>query len=188
MEQEKEMLNEIELERAVYDEVIWALNQNKNIKIEKGLFEDVEFCERRIKEEELKKDGVWKKKEMEWEEKRQKEKELGKKKQNEQQEKEIRERREIELKLKTKMEEENEKIDENINTSVFTITNTVGAESNVRHRKITAEEEVERTESMADPVEKRGAGSDADKRRSGLPALLLSLLCLLGGWWCWSHR
>ena len=65
MEQEKEMLNEIELERAVYDEVIWALNQNKNIKIEKGLFEDVEFCERRIKEEELKKDGVWKKKEME---------------------------------------------------------------------------------------------------------------------------
>ena len=76
LEEEKKFQDEVDFERSLHDECIWALTLEKEQAEENGDQSKVLWCGMRIKEESELMSRVSTKKELEWKEKRQREKEL----------------------------------------------------------------------------------------------------------------
>ena len=73
IEEEMKLQEEIDLEKSLYDEVIWALTLEREQAVEFGDQGKVEWCNNRISEEQLRRGEVYNKKQIEWRERKRKE-------------------------------------------------------------------------------------------------------------------
>lgn len=73
IEEEMKLQEEIDLEKSLYDEVIWALNLERHQAADHGDQGKIEWCNNRISEEQLRRGEVYNKKQIEWRERRRKE-------------------------------------------------------------------------------------------------------------------
>ena len=72
LEEERKFQEEVDLERSIYDETIWALTLERNLAEEADDDRKISWCDERIQEEQSKKDNVYINKQTEWRERKRK--------------------------------------------------------------------------------------------------------------------